>query len=126
MSRAVSRRPGDNEQMRAIGDDERRARLAVRHFLSKQTRSVEEAAGALVGLHSSDPTSVYLSARARVKSFDPVALGVALYERKSVVRMLGMRRTMFVVPVDLAATMDVACTQPISVGEHKRLTTLIA
>jgi hypothetical protein len=60
-----------------------------------------------------------------VKSFDPIALEVALYERKSVVRMLGMRRTMFVVPVDLAATMDVACTQPISVGERKRLITLI-
>ena len=111
--------------MRHITDDERRARLAVRHRLSKPTRSVDEAAEAVVGLHSSDPTSVYLSARARVKGFEPAALETALYERKSVVRMLGMRRTMFVVPVDVAAAMDVACTQPISVGERKRLIALI-
>ena len=35
----------------------------------------------------------------------------ALYDRRSVVRMLGMRRTLFVVPTDLAGVMDEACTK---------------
>ena len=33
-------------------------------------------------------------------------LDAALYERRSLVRLLGMRRTMFVVPLDLAAEID--------------------
>ena len=65
----------------------------------------------MVGLHSSDPTTVYLSARARVDGFAPADLEDALYERRSLVRILGMRHTLFVAPRDLAAVMDAACTR---------------
>ena len=75
----------------------------------------------MVGLHSSDPASVYLSAWARVGGFVPADLEDALYERRSLVRMLGMRRTLFVVPRDLAAVMDEACTKALVPGERKRL-----
>jgi hypothetical protein len=79
----------------------------------------------MVGLHSSDPATVYLSAWARVEGFAPVDLEDALYERRSLVRMLGMRRTLFIVPRDLAAVMDEACTKAFAPGERKRLVRML-
>ena len=49
----------------------------------------------------------------------------ALYERRSLVRLLGMRRTMFVVPRDLAAVIDAACTRALAPAERRRLFKLI-
>ncbi len=97
----------------------------MRHHLNSPTTSVEEAAADLVGLHSSDPSTVYLSARARVAGFAPSLLEDALYDRRSLVRMLGMRRTLFVVPVDLAAVMDEACTKALAPGERTRLARML-
>lgn len=74
-----------------------------------------------MGLHSSDPATVYLSARARVRGFVPADLEDALYERRVLVRMLGMRRTLFVVPLEVAATMDAACTKALAPRERRRL-----
>jgi hypothetical protein len=54
----------------------------------------------MVALHSSDPVTVYLSARARVPGFKQGDLESALYEKKTLIRILAMRRTMFVVPVE--------------------------
>ncbi len=79
----------------------------------------------MVGLHSSDPASVYLSARARVAGFAPADLEDALYRRRSLVRMLGMRRTLFVVPVDLAAVLDEACTKALAPAERARLVRML-
>jgi Winged helix DNA-binding domain len=47
---------------------------------------------------------------------EPSVAGVerALYQEKSLVRMLGMRRTMFVVPTALAPTIQAACTNAIA------------
>ena len=72
---------------------------------------LEQVAGDLAGLHSSDPATVYLSLRARVKGFRNGDLDAALYDRRSLLRLLGMRRTMFVVPLDLAAEMDASCAR---------------
>jgi Winged helix DNA-binding domain len=104
-----------------IARQERLARLALRHRLAAPADSVEQVAGAMVGLHSSDPATVYLSARPRVKGFAPSYLEESLYERRSLVRMLGMRRTLFVVPVALAAVMDEACTKALAPSERRRL-----
>jgi hypothetical protein len=79
----------------------------------------------MVGLHSSDPASVYLSAWARVDGFEPADLEDALYRRRSLVRMLGMRRTLFVVPVDLAAVMHEACTKARAPAERRRLVRML-
>ena len=107
--------------MRRVGVRERRARLGARHRLASRGATVEEAAGAVVGLHSSDPATVYLSSWARVDGFDPADLEDALYVRRSLVRMLGMRRTLFVVPVDLAPVMHEACTKALIPGQRARL-----
>lgn len=111
--------------MRTIGTKERRARLGIRHRLAAPAASVGQAAAAVVGLHSSDPSSVYLSARARVKGFDVSSLEGALYERRSLVRMLGMRRTLFVVPRDIAAEMDEACAKALAPPERRRLVSML-
>ena len=111
--------------MTRVGPRERRARLGVRHHLAAPASSVEEAAAAMVGLHSSDPASVYLSAWARVEAFVPADLEDALYRRRSLVRMLGMRRTLFVVRVDLAPVMHEACTKALIPGQRTRLVRML-
>jgi DNA glycosylase AlkZ-like len=111
--------------MRRVGVRERRARLGMRHRLASRAATVEEAAGAIVGLHSSDPATVYLSSWARVDDFEPAELDDALYRRRSLVRMLGMRRTLFVVPVELAPVMHEACTKALIPGQRARLVRML-
>jgi hypothetical protein len=111
--------------MRRVGVGERRARLGARHRLASRGATVEEAAGAVVGLHSSDPATVYLSSWARVDGFQPADLEDALYGRRSLVRMLGMRRTLFVVPADLAPVMHEACTKALIPGQRARLVRML-
>ena len=118
-TRSTSGSPAD--VVRRIGVAERRARLGRRHHLAAPTTTAEGLAGDLAGLHSSDPPTPYLASWARVKDFAPAELEDALYERRSVLRMIGMRRTLFVVPLDLAAAIDAACTKALVPRERKRL-----
>jgi hypothetical protein len=97
----------------------------MRHRLARPAASPDELADAIVALHSSDPATVYLSARARVKGFAPPELEHALYERRSLVRMLGMRRTLFVVSRDVAAAMDEACTKAFAPGQRALLVRML-
>src|SRR5688500_6113558 len=108
-----------------IDVDERRARLGARHYLASPATNVEDVADALVGLHSSDPVTVFLSCWARVRDFERSDLEQALYDDRSLLRMLGMRRTMFVVPVADAPVPDAACTKALAVGERRRMIALI-
>lgn len=107
---------------RRIGVEERRARLGVRHRLAGEARAdaVADVADAVVALHSTDPASVYLSAAARLREPDAAAIERALYEERCLVRILGMRRTIFVVPRDLVAVVHAACTRTIA-AEQRRL-----
>ena len=75
----------------------------------------------MTGLHSSDPATVYLSARARVPGFKQGDLEAALYEKKSLVRILAMRRTMFVVPVEMAPMLHHSSTVALVAPERRRL-----
>ena len=107
--------------MRSISDAQRRARLGRRHHLATPARDVDALTDAIVGLHSSDPATVYLSARARVAGLTVTDVENALYERRSLVRMWGMRRTLFVTSRETAATMDAACTKATVGPQHRRL-----
>lgn len=113
--------------MRRIGVEERRARLAVRHHLSACAPGPDVAgvARSLVALHSTDPASVFLSVRARAPMIEIDAIERALYEDRSVVRMLGMRRTVFVVPVELVPVVHMACTQALVPGERRKAVTFL-
>ncbi len=75
----------------------------------------------LVALHATDPATVYLAAAARLRAPEVAAIEHALYEDRSLVRMLGMRRTMFVVPTELAPVVHAACTRAIAARERRRL-----
>jgi Winged helix DNA-binding domain len=109
--------------MRRIGVEERRARLAVRHHLAPAVRAggAVEAARGLVGLHATDPASVFLAAQARIREPERAtvaAIEEALYEQRALIRMLGMRRTMFVVPAELAPVVHASCTRAIAVQQR--------
>lgn len=89
--------------MRHVSDDERRARLAVRHALAPAFRSdsPEAATRAMTVLHATEPATVYLSCWARVSSLAVADVDRALYDDRSLVKQLAMRRTLFVFPRDL-------------------------
>jgi hypothetical protein len=108
--------------MRTFTVAERRARLARRHHLAPEARSddIVAVAGDLVGLHATDPATVFLSLRARARGVDPPAIESALYEERSLLRMIGMRRTLFVVPLELATIVRAACTEAIAAAQRKR------
>ncbi len=109
--------------MQRMTDEERRSRLVRRHLLAPDARagSLVDAARALVAIHSSDPVSVFLGARARMCDPRPSALERELYEDRTVIRMLGMRRTLFVVPRELASVVQMACTRTVAARERARL-----
>jgi Winged helix DNA-binding domain len=104
-----------------MGDQERRARLAVRHHLACEARAeqVADVARDLVALHSTDPASVFLSVAARMRSVDVATIERALYEHRTVVRLLGMRRTMFVVPLELVPVVHAACTRALVPAQRR-------
>jgi hypothetical protein len=113
--------------VRRIGADERRARLALRHHLAPAARAagVVQVAADLVGLHGTDPASVFLAAAARLRQPDVGAIERAMYDERTLLRMLGMRRTVFVVPVELAPVVQAACTDAIAVAQRRLLLQLL-
>ncbi|WP_390898563.1 winged helix DNA-binding domain-containing protein [Streptomyces fulvoviolaceus] len=114
---------GDGE--RYIGVAERRARLALRHRLAGRARAAgpEEVAGSLVALHGTDPATVYLAVGARLA--DPAETvaetGRALYEDRALVRMHGMRHTVFVFPTDLTAVVHASTGLAVAARERAAL-----
>jgi hypothetical protein len=104
-----------------IGVAERRARLSTRHHLAPGARApdVLTATRGMLALHSTDPVTVHLSAWARVTDHLVPELEKALYDDRVLVRMLGMRRTVFVVPVELAPVVQAACTRAVAVRERR-------
>ncbi len=117
--------------LRRIGDRERRARLAVRHRLAAGlgAGTCEDVTRTLVALHATDPAAVFLSVGARLA--DPAGtverVEEALYGRPgTLVRMLAMRRTMFVVTRDAAPDVFAAAGRQIAVRERKNLLAYLA
>lgn len=74
----------------------------------------------MVCLHSSDPAGVYLSVRARVRGFTPPDLEKALYEDRSLIRLYGMRRTLWVVPRDLVPIVHNSSTRAVAEKDRRR------
>jgi hypothetical protein len=114
--------------IRTVSVAERRTRLAVRHRLVPGARADTAAAAVdgIVALHGTDPASVYLSVRARTDAVDKAAIEHALYQERSLVRMLGMRRTVFVVPTALVPVIQSACTDQIAERLRRQLIQVVA
>ena len=102
---------------------QRRARLAARHHLAPAAAAdgVVALAGSLVGLHATDPTTPYLSARARRSGFEVSELEAALYDEHRLVKHLCMRRTLFVVADDLLPVVHAAASEAVAAKERRRL-----
>ena len=112
--------------MLGMSDATRRRRLARRHLLvpAARTGSVSQVVDSLVALHSSDPTSVYLSAAARMRDATVDSIGTALYEERSVLRHHAMRRTIWVMGPDVARAANAAFTRKIAAAERRRTAVL--
>lgn len=108
--------------MRSFSTAERRARLARRHLLTgSPSAGVAEAASRLVGLHATDPATPYLSLWARLPGFRTADLDSALYQDRSVVKHLAMRRTLWVVHADELPAVQAAASDRVAANERKRL-----
>jgi hypothetical protein len=114
--------------VRTIGVAERRARLGRRHRLAADAKASDplEVARDLVALHATDPSSVYLGTWARMNGGDVAAVEGALYERRVLIRLLGMRRTVFVTSLETAPVILAACSRAVAARERRRLVTLLA
>ncbi|MGW1345223.1 winged helix DNA-binding domain-containing protein [Kribbella sp. NPDC002412] len=109
--------------MLRIGVEERRARIGRRHRLGPDVQAADpvEAAASVVALHATDPATVHLSVAARVPGSEVAGTERALYDDRTLIRMLGMRRTVFVVPTEFAPVVQAACTDDIAVKQRKLL-----
>jgi hypothetical protein len=90
---------------RFVDDEERRGRLGRRHRLAPSERAVtsSEVAQSLTAVHGTDPGSTVLGILARTRGAGVTDIERALYDDRSIVRLLGMRRTVFAVDWELAS-----------------------
>lgn len=107
-----------------MSDEERRARIAVRHALGPAHRvaSPQDAARAMVALHATEAATVHLSCWARVGGFELGDVDRALYEHRTLVKQLGMRRTLFAMPRDLLPAVWGSAARRVEGQERRAIT----
>jgi hypothetical protein len=113
--------------MRRLDTAERRRRIGARHHLAKRAAksSLVSVADDLAGIHATDPASVYLELRARARDVDHEEVARVLYDDRSLIKILGMRRTMFAASPALAGVIHAATAVDIAVRERKRLHSML-
>lgn len=108
--------------MRSFTVDQRRVRLARRHLLAeRESVSVAEIAHRFLGLHATDPATPYLSAWARIAGFGVADLDSALYDDRTVVKHLAMRRTLWVFDVADLPAVQLAASDRVAANERRKL-----
>ncbi len=102
---------------------ERRARLARRHRLAAGLRAADVVAAvrSIVCLHGTDPSTIYMSAWARVDDMSRADLDRALYEDRSLIKHMAMRRTLFVFPREILGAAQAGASQRVAGAERRRL-----
>lgn len=75
----------------------------------------------MVCLHGTDPATIYLSARARTEEFTTADLDRALYDARTLVKQMAMRRTLFVVPQELAGAVQSGASDRVAASEARKL-----
>jgi len=113
---------------RRITDDERRARVGIRHRLAHGTRAstLADATASMVVLHATDAASVFLEARARMAESSPPAIEHAMYDEPTALRLLAMRRTLFLVPLADVPMVHAAASRAIGETERRRTIGMLA
>ncbi len=107
--------------MRSFTVDERRARLARRHFLARPAQTPAGVAGDVVGLHSTDPATPYLSLWARLPGFTIADLDASLYRQRTLIKHLAMRRTLWIVRAEDLPLIQSAASDRVAGNEHRKL-----
>ena len=100
---------------------QRRRAIVHRHHLAGDADGPEAVTAALLALHASDPASVYLSVLSRSAASTLVDVAAALYEQRSLVRWMAMRRTLFVFPRADIPTVQAAVSTPLAAMLRRRL-----
>ncbi|MGV3759738.1 MAG: winged helix DNA-binding domain-containing protein [Actinomycetota bacterium] len=111
-----------------VTTEERRARLAVRHRLAPRARVDDDVAAiarSLVALHATDPMTVVLSALVRMRTPDQALVEAALFEDRTVARVMAMRRTLWVAPVESLPVLQSAAADGVAAAERRRLVKLL-
>jgi hypothetical protein len=107
--------------MRSFSVAERRARLARRHFLGLRAGSIGGVVADLIGLHTTDPATPYLSLVARLPGFAVADLDADLYERRTLVKHLAMRRTLWTVRAEDLPLIQSGASDRVADSERRRL-----
>ncbi len=114
-----------------VSDVQRRAWVVARHHLDRTAADANSTARALVAMHATDPATPYLSLHARLADASR-RVGVieeldgALHVARTLWRMHAMRRTLFLVPVETVATVQVAIGRDVAARERSKLAGWIA
>lgn len=105
-------------------DSARRARIGRRHGLDPAHRRHDPlaVARALGALHATDPSTVHLAVAARMHDPDVAAVERALYDDRSVVKQLAMRRTLFGFPVEALPAVWGSASERVTVQQRTQLT----
>ncbi|MGH1493878.1 MAG: winged helix DNA-binding domain-containing protein [Acidimicrobiales bacterium] len=77
-------------------------------------------------LHATDPATIYLAVHARAPEATVAAIDDAMFERRSMLRTLAMRRTLFVATNHLLAAVERSSSVTVAATERKRLQKFLA
>jgi hypothetical protein len=111
--------------VRTVSVQQRRRSIVGRHHLDGSGASPEEVTQALLALHATDPASVYLSVLARSTRTTLADVSEAMYERRSLVRWMAMRRTLFLLPRGDVPVIQAAVSAPLAATLRRRLISLL-
>jgi hypothetical protein len=107
--------------VRTVSVQQRRRAIVRRHHLGGGAESPEAVTQALIALHATDPASVYLSVLARSASSTLADISAAMYERRSLVRWMAMRRTLFLFSRADVPIVQAAVSTPLAAMLRRRL-----
>ncbi len=107
--------------MRKITVQQRRRLMVHHHHLAGDADDPQAVTQALLALHATDPASVYLSVLMRSAASTLADVAEAMYEQRSLVRWMAMRRTLFVFPRADIPTVQAAVSAPLAATLRRRL-----
>lgn len=105
---------------------ERRRRLVTRLHVGVPAATVDEAIADMVVLHATDPAALFLQLWARLPGLSLADLEAELEDRRSFVRVLSMRRTLFGARTADAGRVSAAAAPKVAAGIRRQLLVSLA
>lgn len=107
---------------RLVTNEERCARLGVRHALAQSAKVLtpEETNRMVVCLHATEAPSVHLSSWERIDEVSVEDVERALHDTRSLFRQVSLRETLFVFPRDLVPAVWGSASARVSTLHGKR------